>query len=170
MTLGYIVSAIIGAGAVLLGVIITGSRERRLRIAERDERRRAELKQAMQEYLAALDAVMLESEDFPVPPRLTRADEWVFRSMRGTVVELVFHIALRLLKRLVYGHRHDDLSDRLVAAAAHLRLVATPTVEEYMREVETLGSGHKPGDEQWTAQWKDFRSGMRQGFKKALGE
>jgi hypothetical protein len=54
------------------------------------------------------------------------------------------------------------------AWSAHLRLVAPPEVEAYMIEGEALGRRHVAGDEAWTAEWRDFRSRMRQGFREAL--
>lgn len=168
MTFGYLVSAVIGAGAVIVGVVLTGMRETRLRTEDRDASRRAELKQAMREYLAALDAVMLEAEDFPLPPRLNRVDEWFAESVKGTIVEMLGHFIVRLLRRLIYGHRHDDLSDRLVAAAAHLRLVAPPAVEQFMSEVEVIAQARQTGDKNAKERWKEFRARMRQGFREAL--
>jgi len=52
----YIVGAIIGAGAVLAGVLITIIRDGRIRKEDRLAANRRELQQAMQEYMAALDA------------------------------------------------------------------------------------------------------------------
>lgn len=166
----YIAGAVIGAGAVLAGVLITIGRDSRIRKEERNATKRRELQQAMQEYLAALDALMLEADDFPVPIRQTRVDRWVAKEVRGTTLEFLLHLIYRLLKRVVYGHRHDDLSDRLVAASAHLRLVAPPAVEQYMVEGESLGKEHRDGDEQWKERWKEFRSRMRTGFREALDD
>jgi hypothetical protein len=57
MELGYIVGAGIGAGAVLLGVVLTGRRDDRVRTEERRVAERAELRQTMRSYLAAIDAL-----------------------------------------------------------------------------------------------------------------
>jgi hypothetical protein len=166
----YIVGAIIGAGAVLAGVLITIIRDGRIRKEDRLAANRRELQQAMQEYMAALDAAILEADDFPAPLRQTAVDQWFAKEVRGTLIESFLHLIYRLLKRAVYGHRLDDLSDRLVAASAHLRLVAPPAVEEYMREAEALGKEHRASDEDWKEKWKALRAKMRQGFREALDE
>ncbi len=118
--------------------------------------------------MAALDASILEVEDFPVPPRVSAMDRWFDKQVEGTVFDVVRHIIVRVLKRAVYGRRHDDLSDRLVGAAARLRLVAPPEVEALMREAETLASKHRVGDPHLIKQWKPLRDRMRQEFKDAL--
>jgi hypothetical protein len=166
----YVTGAAISATSAALGYGANALRERGARKEAAKAARSAELRQAMREYLAALDASILEAEDFPVPPRVTKIDRWVEKEVRGTVVEFFGHIVVRLLKRVVYGRRHNDLSDRLVAASAHLRLVSTPRIEELLLEVDTLVKEKEQdgGDEQWKQKWREFRSRMRECFREEL--
>jgi hypothetical protein len=164
----YIAGSLIGAGAALAGGVFATLRDSRLRKEQRIATNRRELRQAMQGYLAALDAIMLEAADFPAPSHMTRVDRWIDRMLIRVMGPLAPFIATRLINRLVYGLRHDELSDRLVAAAAQLRLVAPPAIEEYMREAEMLAREHRGGSEQWRERWKAFRLRMRQGFREAL--
>jgi len=164
----YVAGAAISATSAALGYGANALRERGARKEAAKTARSTELHQAVREYMAALDAVMLEAEDFPVPPRVTKIDRWVEKEVRGTVFELFGHIVVRLLKRLVYGRRHDDLSDRLVAAAARLRLVAPPEVEALMSEVEALAREYRAGDPRLMEQWRPLRDRMRAEFRDAL--
>lgn len=61
----YVIGSLIGAAAVLFGSMLTGVSEGRTRQAESDAGRTAELKLAMREYLAALDAITIEISDHP---------------------------------------------------------------------------------------------------------
>ena len=79
-------------------------------------------------------------------------------------------IFVRLLQRAIYGRRAGEVTDRLVAASAHLRLIAPPAVEAYMVEAEVVTRSHRPGDKKWQEEWKAFRGRMRQGFREALDE
>jgi hypothetical protein len=151
----YIVGTLIGAGIVAA-------------TEEREGAYKAELQRAMREYLAAADAAVLEAEKEMPRPRLTRADRWVEKTLDGTPVEFLALIFVRLLQRAMYGRRPGEVTDRLVAASAHLRLVAPPAVEAYMAEAEAVTRNHKPGDEKWQEEWKAFRQKMREGFREEL--
>jgi hypothetical protein len=165
---GYIGGAIISAASAILGYTANMLQQRHNRKTERDIAYQTELQRAMREYLAALDALTLEASDHPVKPRPTRIELWLERVIKGTVFEFVGHILVRLVQRAVYGRRLNDLSDRLVAASAHLRLVAPTIVDDYMREAESIGKEHRPGDEQWNERWTKFRLRMRQVFREVL--
>lgn len=71
---GYVIGSLIGAGAVMLGALLTAQRQKRTREAEREAAQRAELKNALREYLAALDALTNELADHPRQPKPTRLD------------------------------------------------------------------------------------------------
>jgi hypothetical protein len=73
----YLVGTLIGAAITIVGFGVSAVRDARTRREERDERRHTELGQAMREFLAAVDAIMVETEGQPVRPRLTRADRWL---------------------------------------------------------------------------------------------
>jgi hypothetical protein len=167
---GYIVGTLIGAGTTILGFAINAVREGRARKEERATSRQSELQQAMRAYLAAIDDLILEGQNHPVPPRRTRLDRVFEERMRGTTFEFIGHILVRLLERAIYGRRKGELLDRLSAASAHLRLIAPQEVEAYMIEGEAICPRHRPGDEKWQEEWKDFRSRMRQGFREKLDE
>jgi hypothetical protein len=68
MKVGYILGPVVGAGATLLRVTLTGRRDDRIRREERDAGRREQLEQAMWRYLAASDALTPEATG-EVPPR-----------------------------------------------------------------------------------------------------
>jgi hypothetical protein len=162
------IGALIVAATTVLVFVLTGRRERRIRAEERAATDRGELQRAMREYLAATDAVVLEAErEFP-RPRLTRADRWLEKSLKGTSLEFLALIVVRLLQRAMYGRRPGEVTDRLAAASAHLRLVAPPEVEAYMVEAEGVTKRHRPGDEEWMEEWRALRERMRHGFREAL--
>jgi len=163
---GYVIGALIATATTVLGFALNARREKGMR----RELRRAELQRAMRAFLSALDDLTLEDESYPVRPRLTRADRWVQKSLEGTSVEFIVTIFARLLERAMYGRRRYELNDRLTQASAHLRLVAPPVVEAYMKEGEALGRRYRAGDEQWREEWREFRSRMRQGFRDALDD
>lgn len=164
----YVTGAAISATSAALGYGANALRERGARKEAARAARGTELHQALREYTAALDASMMEVEDFPMPPKMTALDRWIERKLQGTLADLARHLIVRLLKRLVYGHRHDDLSDRLVAASARLRLVAPPQVEALMGEVEALARKYPVGDPQLLTSWKPLRERIRLEFKDAL--
>ncbi|HXB64106.1 MAG TPA: hypothetical protein VNV42_04425 [Solirubrobacteraceae bacterium] len=169
MELSYIVGAGIGAGAVLLGVVLTGRRDNRVRTEERRVAERAELRQALRSYLAAIDALTaMMPEDPPPKPPLTPLDQRLLKIARGTGLELLAFIINRILQRAMYGNRPHQLLDRLADASAHLRLIAPPTVAQFMIEGEHLANKYAPHDEQWLADWREFRKHMRSGFREAL--
>ena len=144
----YVTGAAISASSAAIGYGANALRERGARKETTRAARSTELHQVLREYMAALDASVMEVEDFPMPPKVTALDRWVESRLRGTLLDLARHLIVRLLKRLVYGRRHDDLSDRLVAASARLRLVAPPQVDALMEEVETLARKYPVGDPQ----------------------
>ncbi len=129
----YVEGTLIGAGIVaattVLGFVLHGRREGRALQEARTAAYRTELQAAMRAYLAALDDLFLEGENKPPKPRLTRADRWFERQMRGTTLEFLSFLLVRLIERLLFGQRRHDLLDRLTAASAHLRLVAPLAVE-----------------------------------------
>lgn len=164
----YVTGAAISATSAALGYGANALRERGARREAARAARSTELHQAMREYMAALDAVMLEAEDFPAPVHQSALDRWFERKVEGTIIDYIGYMFVRLLKRLVFGRRHDDLSDRLVAATARLRLVAPPDVEALMSEVETLAREHRTGGSQLIERWKPLHDRMRLEFKDAL--
>jgi hypothetical protein len=165
---GYVIGALIATATTVLGFAVSAWRERGVRRERRRVERQGEVQRAMQAFLSALDDLMLEDETYPVRPRLTRADRWVQKRLEGTSVEFFVTILARLLERAMYGRRRYELNDRLTQASAHLRLVAPPAVEAYMKEGEALGRRYREGDQEWRAEWREFRSRMRQGFREAL--
>ena len=80
-------------------MLITIIRDGRIRKEDRLATNRRELQLAMQEYMAALDAAILEADDFPAPLRQTAVDRWVAKEVRATVIEVFLHLIYRLLKR-----------------------------------------------------------------------
>ena len=63
----YVTGAAISATSAALGYGANALRERGARREAAKAARNADLQQAMREYIAALDASILEAEDFPVP-------------------------------------------------------------------------------------------------------
>jgi hypothetical protein len=165
---GYISGSLIGAFAVLAGVFITGVRDGRIRKAERVERRRTELHQAMYEYLAALDGLTYDLVGKPATPRRTAFDDVIDRAVEKAGLELVLHFVLRLLRRLVYGRRQYEIVDRLAVASARLRLIAPPEVEEMMSTADTMGRLYEAGDQRWSERWMELRGEMRERFRDVL--
>jgi hypothetical protein len=163
----YVTGAAISATSAALGYGANALRERGARKEVTRAARSTELHRALREYMAALDASMMEVEDFPMPLKMTALDHWIERKLQGTLIDLARHFIVRLLTRLVYG-RHDDLSNRLVAAATRLRLVAPPQVEALMEEVEALAREYRAGDPQLVTNWKPLRGRIRLEFKGAL--
>jgi len=164
----YIAGSLIGAAAVLAGVLLTGVREGRIRKGERSTARRAELQQAMHEYLAALDVISYDLTTEPVMPRRTVFDEMMDRAVEKAGLAFALHLIIRLLRRAVYGRRQYELVDRLAAASARLRLLAPSEVEEMMLAADTMARLYKAGDAEWAERWMELRSEMRQRFREIL--
>jgi len=165
---GYVIGSLIGAGAVLLGALLTAQRQKRTREAEREAAQRAELKNALREYLAALDALTNELADHPRQPKPTRLDRALDRAASRAGLPVIGFLILRLVHRAVYGQRHHVLSDRIVNAASLLRLIAPPGVEAYMQEAEEVAARWAPGDEAWREEWSVLRARVRAGFRREL--
>jgi hypothetical protein len=167
--LGYIIGPFIGAGATVVGVTLTSRRDDRIRREERQASRRTQLEQAMWRYLAAIDALTVEATgELPPQPQPLRIDPWLMKFAKLTSLDFVGFIVSRLLARAIYGNRHNQLTDRLADASAHLRLIATPAVEAFMIEGEELSKRHKLRDDEWLEEWLAFRRRMRAGFRDAL--
>lgn len=164
----YVTGAAISATSAALGYGANALREHRARREAARASRSAELHQALREYMAAIDASMMEVEDFPIPLKMTALDRWVERRLQGTLLDMARHIIGRSLKRLVYGHRHNDLSDRLVAAAARLRLAAPPQIASLMSEVEELARDYPAGDPRLMEHWRPLRKRIHQEFQCVL--
>lgn len=169
---GYVVGTLLGALMVALTTVLifalTGRREERNRARERNAAQKAELQRAMREYLAALDAAVIECERQLPRPRPSRVDRWVERTLEGTTVDLVAVALARLLERALFGRRSGDVTDRIVTASAHLRLVAPDSVEALMAEAQAVTRKQRPGNENWQNEWTSFRLKLRQGFREAL--
>jgi len=166
----YLIGSLVGGGFVLAGSLLTMVRESRVRKAEHRAARRAELKSAMREYLAALDAVAIEIADSPATPRPTRVDAFLDWLADRTGFSVILFILIRLLRRATHGGRHDELSDRLVAASAHLRLIAPVGILDLMREIEDTAERYEPASGRWSGEWKVLRIRVRAAFRAELGE
>jgi hypothetical protein len=167
--IGPVIGAGIGAGATVLGVTLTSRRDDRIRREERESSRRAQLEQAMWRYLAAIDALTAEAKgELPPQAQPLRIDPWLMKFAKLTSLDFIGFIISRLLQRAIYGNRHNQLTDRLADASAHLRLMAPPAVEVFMVEGDALAKRFKVHDERWLEDWLDFRRRMRAGFRDAL--
>jgi len=159
----YVAGAIIGGVAVLLATgFATGFAEfraARIRKADHDVVFRAELKTAMREFLAALDAVILEASGEIKPPKLNRLERRLVAATEHLGLDFIGEVLARILHRVMYGQRHDQVIDRLIAASAHLRLIAPPAIDDLMHEMDGLGS----------ATSKETRRGRPSGWLCALG-
>lgn len=168
---GYIIGGVIGVGASALGYGLSSRRDDRIRAEERKAARHAELKQAMRGYLAAVDALTAEMpEDVPPKPPPSRFDSWLLKFANASSLDFVAFIIGRLLQRAMYGNRPNQLLDRLADASAHLRLIATPEVDNFMVEGEALSRAYKPRDVEWLNTWKEYRGRMRTGFREILDQ
>src|ERR1700727_2507587 len=170
MEAGIIIGAVIGfAGTGGVGWL-AGKRDDRLREEDRKDAKRAELKAAMANYLAAIDALTLELPNDPPPTEPLAIDKWIMKMAKITGIDFVGFILARFLHRAMYGKRPAELADRLADAASYLRLIAPPEVEQYMIEGQALSQEYKPHDKQWVEGWDEFRKRMRAGFRAALDQ
>jgi hypothetical protein len=164
----YVVGSFIGGGFVLVGAALAMVRETFTRKAERRLAHATELGNAMREYLAALDAIAIESEDMPEQPAITRIDRWLDRQSRRFGLDVLVHIIVRILRRTAYGRRHDELFDRVVLAATQLRLIASPAVLVTMRDIEAVTKRAGPTGQYWNREWMAIRDQVRDEFRKEL--
>ncbi len=128
---------------------------------------------AMREYIAALSGLVEASQwlpDIKREPdwRLSRFDKALDRLLRGSLIEVITIFVIRIIERVSYGPRNEALADRVAAATAHLRLVASPAVQALVDEADTLLRSFRPRDPEWTASWKTFQIKLRQGFREEL--
>jgi hypothetical protein len=130
----------------------------------------------MREFLAAVDLVMLEASNEIRPPELTRFDRKLIAATKFLGIakflslDTVGEVAARALQRLIYGQRPQHLTDRLVAASAHLRLIAPPDIDAILLELDGLMKRYAQGDEAWQAEWTAFRTRMRATFRDHIAE
>jgi hypothetical protein len=96
-------------------------------------------------------------------PRTARWTGWLQR----TGLDVVVHICVRVLRRLAYGRRRDELADRLTLAAAELRLIAPPGVLSVMEQIPRVDAGD-PAGAAWRAEWSVVRDEIRDGFREQL--
>lgn len=132
--------------------------------------KRAELKTAMREYLAALDALTSELLDQPAPVAPTRVDRAVGRVMTKAGADVPTFLLNRMVHRLAFGQRQAQVIDRIAAASAYLRLVAPPSVVELMQEVDAVGRTYRAGDPRWTSSWLKTRDQIRSAFREHLDQ
>jgi hypothetical protein len=169
---GTVVGAIIGAGAALLATGLTGAfaefRAARVRKTDYDVTYRAELKVAMREFLAALDAVILEASNEMKSAKLTWLDRKLLVATKPLGLDFIGEVLARILHRIMYGQRHEQVIDRLIAASAHLRLIAPPAIDELMKEMDGLGKRYKQEDEEWQTEWIALRTRMRAAFREEV--
>jgi hypothetical protein len=163
----YVVGALIGVFGLLAGVLITTTRDARIRRAERAEARRRELQQAITEYLAVLDVLAYEAAREPVL-HPTAIDRLLDRIAEKTGLEPAVDLVVKFLRRLIHGSRPHEQIDRLAAASARLRLIAPPSVEEAMHAMETMARLHRAGDEEWRERWLELRQLTRQRCRDVL--
>jgi hypothetical protein len=130
-----------------------------------DRAREVELQVAMREFLAAVDAVMFEASGEMQAPELNRLDRKLVAVTKLLGMDFVGEIAARILQRLIYGQRPQQLVDRMGAATAHLRLIAPPEIDAILLELDGLGKRYKQGDHAWQAEWTAFRTRMRAAFR-----
>ena len=163
----YVVGSVVGGGFVLAGVLLTTIRDVFARRAERRSASAARLEAAMREYLAALDALAYEVSDTPVPPKQNQLDRILDLAAERTGFDIVVHILVRILLRIAYGRRHNELVDRLALASAQLRLIAPDSVLAIMREIDaaTESSPTGPG---WHQRWQGMRDRVRGAFREEL--
>lgn len=154
---------------MVLGGVLAMVRESFVRGAERREAKAAKLEAAMREYLAALDAITVEAENAPIPPKKNRFDRWLERKAQGTTLDFIGTLLARLLHRAVSGQRVVMLGDRLALAAAQLRLIAPESVLAIMQEVEEATKRAGPAGEHWPREWRLIRDDVRTGFRRELG-
>lgn len=164
----YVVGYLIGGGFVLAGALLAALRDDHARNAERQARQAERLEAAMREYLAALYAIAAETSDTPEQPKQSSIDRWLDSVARKTSFDIVLHIVIRLLRRAAYGRRHDELGDRMIAAATQLRLVAPGSVLAIMREIEQVTEQVGQSGPGWNREWRAMRDRVRTSFRNEL--
>jgi hypothetical protein len=98
----------------------------------------------------------------------TRLDRTLDRLADRVGLGFPIWFLVRLLKRLAYGNRAGELTDRMATASAHLRLVAPQDVLELMQELDSI-LGREPYDDAWREDWRQARERLRSSFRSALG-
>lgn len=68
----------------------------------------------------------------------------------------------------MYGRREHELTDRMIDAASHLRLIAPVAIEELMRDADELARRYVQQDEPWRLEWLALRSRLRASFRHEL--
>jgi hypothetical protein len=164
----YVIGGLIGAAGTLLVWGLSALRDHFIEKQRRREYDRTVLKGALVEYLAALDALTLELMDQPPPPVPTVIDRSFDRLVDKLGLAWTLTVIVRILRRVAYGNRPYELTDRLAAASAHLRLVAPPAVLDLMQQLDVLFRKFEHRDETWRAEWESTREQLRSGFRDAL--
>lgn len=161
---------LIGSGVTFAGAALPIVHSFFTRRTDAASAKREELKTAMREYLAALDALTSELVDQPAPVRATRVDRAVGRAMTKAGADVPAFLLNRMLQRLAFGQRQAQVVDRVASASAHLRLVAPPSVVALMQEADAVGRSYKAGDEEWISRWLATRDHVRAAFRAQLDD
>lgn len=164
----YIVGSLLGGGFVIVGVTITALRDVFVRRGERRATDAARLMGAMREYLAALDVLAWEVSDMPTAPKHSRVDRWLDLIAERTSFDVIIHIVVRILRRMTYGPRPDQLLDRLAVASSELRLIAPDSVLAIMRTIDGRTGGPASAGREWAGAWRSIRDETREAFRKEL--
>ncbi|HEY3759763.1 MAG TPA: hypothetical protein VGL37_08370 [Solirubrobacteraceae bacterium] len=158
------VTGIVGAAASFVGLIVGAFVTLKVARDNQKSAQQVELARALAGYMQATQLVAMELASMPKPTRFERQLDRM-PSGRG---QFFFN---RLLSRVIFGKRHDELRDRYHRASAEVILAAPIPVIDLVREIDDLFSEWEqhPGAS-LGGPWHEVRRRLRLTAQKAVDE
>lgn len=117
---------------------------------------RGELARALAGYMQATQLIAFEMASMP---KTTRLERQLDRLPTGRI-HFFFH---RLLARVIFGRRHDELRERYYRASADVVLIAPIEVIGLVREIEAFFNDweRRPDSKEMPRRWADLGERLR---------
>lgn len=125
------VTGLAGAVGTLAGVAVGGFVT--IKVARESQRdvQRGELSRALAGYMQATQLIAFEMASMP-------KSTWLERQVDRLPTGRIHFFFNRLLARMIFGQRHDELQERYYRASAEVVLIAPIEVIGLVREIEAL--------------------------------
>jgi hypothetical protein len=160
-----LVTGIVGAVASLAGVAVGGFVT--LKVAREGQRdaQRGELSRALAGYMQAAQLIAFEMASMP-------KSTWLERQLDRLPTGRVHFFFNRLLARLIFGRRHDELRERYYRASAEAVLIAPIGVIGLVREIEAFFNDWErhPDSADMPRRWADLAERLRLTAQTTLDE
>jgi hypothetical protein len=160
-----VVAGLIGALGSLAGVAVGGFVTLKVTREGRTDAQRGELSRALAGYMQATQLVAFEMASMP-------RSTWLERQVDRLPTGRIHFFFNRLLARLIFGRRHDELRERYYRASAEVVLIAPIEVIGLVREIEAFFNDWErhPDSADLPRRWADVAERLRLTAQSTLDE